>query len=289
MRSTRTSDSLFEPTWAGGWTATRILWVVAAALAHVPRMTGIGDVYGATDFIITSSTFPINDWILVTPSLAWAGWGLGLLGLVLVAWGGRVTHLGLFCWAFGSWFLVFNEGANIKAYDRLLTWMALALLVSPAWKRGLAQRYCSPYSRYLLLTVFIAIYGSTGMCKLLHEPSWLGSGSVLAYHLVDTSFGMQPLGVVLSGVPWIMAPLAWMTVAFEVTFPFGVWFRKFNPWLLAVGASFHLGLMITMDVGPFGWVSLAAYPVLLHPEVAREIWERVSARLPTALTRKSAL
>lgn len=270
-------DSLaawFRPTWAGGWSAMRILWVGAAALAHGPRMMGIGDVYGSRDLVLHSSIMPLNTWMEVTETHAWIAWAIGLVGLALVAWGGRAFHVGLLAWAGGSWFVLATEAINIKAYDRLLTWLALALLFSPAWRRGLARAWCSPFARYLVLVIFIAIYGSTGLCKLLHEPSWLGNGEVLRYHLVHTYFGMRPLGVIVSGWGWLVAPMAWITVAFEVSFPFLVWLKRANPWALLVGALFHIALLLLMDVGPFGFVSLSAYPVLLHPDVARDLWER---------------
>ena len=271
-------DRLFAPAWAGGWAATRLLFVVAAALAHAPRAAGIGDAYGAADLALNRGIYRLPEWMIVTPTHCWVAWAVGLAGLAMVAWGGRALHVGLLAWFAGSWFLLADEAINVKAYDRLLTWIALALLLSPAWRRGLVRTWAHPTARLLLLIVFCAIYGSTGFAKLLHEPSWIGSGEVLQHHLLATTFGLKPLGVLLSGSPWLVAPMAWTTVAFEVLFPFLIWIRRTNPWVLAVGAAFHLGLMALLDVGPFGLVSLAAYPVLLHPEVARGLWERATAR-----------
>lgn len=269
-----TLQAWFRPTWAGPWSATRLLFVVAATLTHAPRAAGIGDVYGSSDLILTSRLFKLNDLFLVTPTHCWIAWAAGLIGLALVAWGGRALHVGLLVWFAGSWFLLASEAYNVKAYDRLLSWMALALLLSPAWRRDLARTWASPFARYAMLILFIAIYGSTGLCKLFHEPSWTGSGQVLQHHLLATTFGMRPLGVIVSGLPWLVAPMAWITVAFEVLFPFLVWLRRANPWLLLIGVCFHLGLLALMDVGPFGFVSIAAYPVLLHPDVAHDLWLR---------------
>lgn len=272
-------EAWFEPTWAGGWTLCRLLWVLAAGMAHLPRHKGIGDVYGSADAILISHTFRLNEWMLVTPTHAWAAWLLGSAGLFAVAYGGRLLPLGLFAWAGGSWFLIASEAYNAKAYDRLLTWIALAILFSPAWRRQLGRTWASPLGRYLMIVVFIAIYGSTGMFKLLFEPSWTGDGSALAYNFVSLQFGMRPVAVVLSGLPWIAGPMSWFTLIFELLFPFLIWLRRTNPWILLAGILFHLGLLVLMDVGPFGFVALSAYPVLLHPETARELWGTIEDSL----------
>jgi hypothetical protein len=275
-----TLEAWFAPSWAGGWAATRLFWACAAALAHGPRAMGIGDAYGSPDFILTGRLFQLNDWMFVTPTHCWIAWAVGLIGLAMVAWGGRLMHVGIALWFVGSFFLIGSEAYNMKAFDRLLAWMALALVFSPAWRRGLTHTWASPFPRYLMIIVFTAIYGSTGMCKLLYDPSWLGSGQVLQHHLLHTTFGLRPVGIIVSGLPWLVAPMAWITVIFEILFPFLIWLKRSNPWVLVVGACFHIGLLVMMDVGPFGFVSMASYPVLLHPEVARDLWSRLRARFP---------
>ena len=51
-----------------------------------------------------------------------------------------------------------------------------------------------------------------------------------------------------------------------------------NPWLLLVGFTFHSLVMLTFHVGAFFFVVTTAYPVLLHPEVARELYWRIKTR-----------
>jgi len=69
-----------------------------------------------------------------------------------------------------------------------------------------------------------------------------------------------------------------VTVVWEAGFPLLILIRKLNPWMLLIGAAFHLTLLLTMNVGPFAFVSFAAYPVLLHPEIAHNAWRWVQAR-----------
>ena len=268
---------VFRPQWAGGWALTRWLWVFAAVLCLGPRAWGIGDVYGAEDMVFTSffpldlaSRFPLD------ARGAWGLWALGLTGIGCVAWGGRLFHVGILVWAVGNWGLLGQEALNCKAYDRLLTWVALALLMSPAWERGLTAKWRSPLARLVLVNIYCAAYGSTGILKLIYEPTWW-TGEVLAYHLLHPWFGGKLLGVYLSDQLWLTAFMGWWTVIFEAVFPFLVWFKRLNPFLLALGFSFHVGLLFLMDVGPFLFVAVSAYPVLLHPELGRTAWERFAA------------
>jgi hypothetical protein len=271
---------LFAPVWAGGWTLTRWLWCLGAVLCLGPRALGIGDAYGAADMVFTSRTpLYLASWFYLDERGAWALWLLGMLGIGLVARGGRAFYPGWALWLVGNWTLLAQEALNVKAYDRLLFWVAVALLFSPAGERDLTSKYRSPFARYVLLVVYCACYGSTGILKLLYEPTWF-TGEVLAFHLLHPWFGSKPLGIWISGHLWLTAFMGWWTVLFEAAFPFLIWFKRVSPFLLGIGFCFHLGLLFLMDVGPFMFCAISAYPALVHPEAAREMWERWGRSLP---------
>lgn len=269
-------DRLFRPVWAGGWLWTRWAFVAAALWGHAPRLVAIPDAYAAADLVLTAGPWRLTEYVLFSPTTAYLLWSLATLGLVLIAGGGRLFRWGLLFWFIGAWALLAQEALNVKAHDRLLAWIWLAMWFSPAHEQGLSRAWRSPAPRWILLIVFCAIYGSTGWMKLIHEPGWL-DGTVLQYHLVHQYHGGGPLAVWVSGQRWLTLPMCWMTLLFEIAFPILIWFRKANPWILVLGASFHLGIFFLMDVGPFLLVSLAAYPVLLHPEVARNLYLSVQA------------
>lgn len=274
-------DRLYRPEWAGGWTLARWLFIFACAHAHLPRVMGIPDAYGASDMVFNNSISSLNDYIFVTPELAFGFWGVGVAGLVMMALGGRMYRTGVLLWIVGAWLLLLSEGLNVKAYDRLGLFMAVAFLVSPLSEHRLTQKYRSPIGRYFMLLIFCVIYFETGLMKLMYESSWIGSGEVLAYHLVHPFHGNTALGAWLSGQPLLMAPMAWFTIGFELGFPLLVLSKKTNGWVILAGALFHFALLLLMDVGSFGYVSLAAYPVLLHPEIARSLWERIRPFIPS--------
>lgn len=273
-------ERIYAPHWAGGWVVTRYLWVFAALIEHGWRVSAIEDAYAATDMVFASGIFRIAEYLTISPTMGYLLWGLSIIGLFCVSYGGRLFRPGLLLWFFAAWLLMGNEALNVKAHDRLLTWVAIGLFISPAGERGLDNKYRSPIARYFLLVAFCAIYGSTGLAKHLHEVSWWYDGEVLAYHLLNYHHGGNALAVWMSGQSWLVWGMASMTVLFEISFPFLIWFRSLNPWILLIGALFHLGTLFLMDVGPFAVVSLSAYPVLLHPEFFREWWEKLVMRYP---------
>ena len=274
-------NRLFDAQWAGTWTLTRWLFVLAALRCHGPRAFGIGDAYGAPDMVFTIGFWRLAEVFVMTEPLAWAFWGLGMLGIVLVAWGrGAIFYVGMAAWFFGSWTLLAHEALNIKAFDRMLLWVAIALIFSPAAETGLTRKYRSPVARWILILAFSSIYGSTGFFKALMEPGWW-TGETLQYHLVNPHHGAQELGAWLSQFQIPVMIMSWWTVIFECAFPFLIWFRRTNPAILAMAFGFQFGLFWLMNIPEFFFVMVSAYPALLHPEVARGWWERLRPVRPT--------
>ena len=269
---------LYAPVWAGGWAVQRVALAIAALATLIPRHRWIEDAYAAPDMIFARPPFWMaHHWIL-TPASATALWGAGIAGLLALLWGGRLAKPGLVLWLVACWLMLAAEALNIKAYDRLLTWIALATLLAPIGERGLMGQSRSPYPRWVLLLVFSAIYGSTGWLKLTQAGAHWWDGSALANNLVDLNFAGGTLGAWVSGQGWLLRPMSWLTVGFEAGFPLLIWFRRTNPWILLVGLCMHVGILSLMNVGPFSYVALAAYPALLHPDAAAALWARWEAR-----------
>lgn len=268
-------ERLYAPIWAGGYAGTRLSFALAAGLTMAPRVTMLGDAYAAPDMSFRVAPFYLADHLQLTLPTATGLWAASLLGLLGLAWGGRLARPGLLLWASCAALLLAAEGFNIKAYDRLLFWIALGLLFSPIHERGLLTARRSPWGRWFVLLVYIGLYGSTGGLKALQTgPGSWWTGTVLPYHLVDVWFGNLPVGVAISAQPWLWMPMQWFTLLFELGFPLAVLLRRLNPLWLLLGLVFHLGVLALMNVGPFSFVALCAYPLLLHPEAGRRLWER---------------
>lgn len=266
----------WAPEWAGGWEGMRWAWLLAAFLTHAPRVRFIPDSYAAQDMVFTRGFMAVADHVVIDAPAGYLLWAVGMLGLVMVGVGGRWTKPGALVFLLGAYTLASHEALNTKAYDRLLVWETLALLLGPIGERQLTQKWRSPLGRWLMLIVFIAIYGSTGWLKMLDEPHWF-DGTALAYHLVDLHFGNTPLGAWMSQHLWLTLGMGLFTIAFEALFPILVMVRRTNPWVLVAGFTFHMGVMGVMQVGTFSFVAVAAYPVLLHPETARALYLRAQA------------
>lgn len=271
-------DRMWAPEWAGGWQLFRWTWLIAAFLTHAPRVQFIPDSYAAQDMVFTRGFMAVADYVVLDAPAGYLLWAIGMLGLVLVGIGGRWTKPGALLFLAGAYTLASHEALNTKAYDRLLVWETFALLLSPIGERNLTSKWRSPFGRWLMLIIFMAIYGSTGFLKLLDEPHWF-DGTALAYHLVDLHFGATALGAWMSQHLWLTLAMGVFTIVFEAGFPLLVMFRRTNPWVLLAGFTFHIGVMSVMHVGTFSYVATAAYPVLLHPEVAREWYLRGKAWL----------
>jgi hypothetical protein len=268
-------DRLFAPRWAGGWTAMRLAFGVTLLFSTIGIARGIGDAFGAPDMVFDVGPWHVATILQLTPGSAWAVWACALVGILGVLAGGRAMRPGLVLWFLGTWTLLLTEGLNVRAHDRLAAWMAIGLFLSPAGERDLANKARGPVGRWWILVVFAALYGSTGWLKILHEPEGWASGEVLAYHLLHREFAGSPLANWAAAQPWITMPASWLTIVFEASFPFLVWWRATNPWILLGGVALHIGIAALMDVGKFSWVALAAYPVLLHPDVAHALWQRI--------------
>lgn len=273
-------ESFFAPIWAAPWTAFRAGFVAAALLTHGPRILAIGDAYASPDLHLAAPTDRLATFIDSDPAIATAAWAIGMLGLGALAWGGRLARPGLLVFMVAFWGLVSAENANVKAYDRLLMLEGVALGLGPVALRDARNAWRAPLGRQLLMLVFMGLYASTGLTKLLGSPEHWWSGRNLAFALIDPRFGGRDLGVWLSGINPLMRVLSVATLGFEVLFALLVPFRRTNPVILLIGAGFHIGTALTMHVGTFPWVALCAYPALLHPDVARGLYERFASRRP---------
>lgn len=255
------------------WTAFARGWAACLIVTWVWRASSLVETR-STSGVIAQGALQVTQKWPITPGQAWGLWVILMAGAVVTAaapasprW---LTRVGILAAGGAALVLGLEEALNLKAYDRLLTWQALALLAA-SFGSGTAAtgdaadedpRTAAGFGRYALLIIYAGLYGSTGWLKALFEPTWW-NGETLTGFLVDTSFGQRPLGVLASGHPWLLAPSGWLTLAFEATFPLLVWWRPARRVLLVLGAAMHLGIFALMNVGPFSLIALAGYPLLL--------------------------
>jgi hypothetical protein len=262
------ASSWLAPERHEGWPWFRIGFAAAGLLTWLPRATHIVEAHSSAGIVIAAGRIPLSEWVIWSPPTAWALWGLTLASLLVVGIG-RWVRPALVVYVACACALLFAEGLNMKAFDRLMLWQAMVLFLAP----GAAVRVVegTPTARYTLLLVYVGLYGMTGWNKLLEEPEWW-TGKPLAYDFVELRFGGTVLGSWASGQPWLLKPMSWMTLIFEGGFPLFALIPRLRAWALFVGLGFHVFVALGLNVNTFSYVAVAAYPVLLDP--ARFAWLR---------------
>lgn len=128
------------------------------------------------------------------------------------------------------------------------------------------------------------IYFSSGVSKFAGGV-WR-DGSAVYYALTSNVVQRWPLDAMPPVLQDLSILATYGTLVFELGFPLLVWGRRTRALVLWAGVMLHLGVWLTLEVGPFSWVMTATYVAFLDPEyVARLVQGSVSfplrARTPT--------
>jgi hypothetical protein len=192
--------------------------------------------------------------------------------LMLVGWHARLMNVLV-------WFLTMcfiNRNGNIlNGGDDTLQVGLFLLMLGPsgqalsvdAWRR---RRAGTPWPAVMpawpvrvLQIQLCMIYLSTGLVKLkgegfLEGTWWDGT----AVHYVLNYVTMSRWSFAQVPVPfWLTAILTYTSVWWEVLFTPLVLYRRTRAAALIFGVLFHLGIFFTLEVGWFGWYTLALYGV----------------------------
>jgi hypothetical protein len=203
-----------------------------------------------------------------------------LLGAVLV-WAAATAFLllGLATrWAAVLVWLISTSFAHLNSYidnagDTVRGIILFYLMLCPcgaAWSLDdyLARRrgswrgvvYVSPWPLRLLFVQMVFIYWMNGLYKLLGED-WI-HGESFYYVMCDLavtrfSYAQVPL-------PYVVTWLVTLFILFwELTFPLWMPFRRTRVAALGIGALFHLGIFVQMELGGFAPYMLCLYLPLL--------------------------
>jgi Vitamin K-dependent gamma-carboxylase len=242
----------------------------------------------ASDFFGPDSLAGLNGAGVSWPH--WTGWFLGgsegptfFFGLVL-AWAVAAALLLVGCWSRASaavaWALALlfaSRNPHVhNAGDTIRTTILFYLMLCPcgaawsvdAWKRGeTARLFVPPWPLRLLFVQLALIYFYNGVHKLL-GPQWR-AGHTLHYVLGDLA--LSRISYAELPAPYLAIQcLTWLVLAWELTFPLLVLWRPTRTAVLLLGAAFHVGIGLTMELGVFAPYVLCLYLPLLP-------WERLAA------------
>lgn len=228
----------------------------------------------------------------------------GALG-VLLGIGGRlvtfVTLQGYLC-------LTSINGTTVGSDDSLLTNALWLLFLCDATRtlsvrcRLVEGRWTQPtevgaWARYLAIFQLIVVYTFAGLNKT--NTQWVPWGDLSGLYRVwmdpvwlrfdmDWVAYVYPLTQVGSAVTWIFETSSvLMLLVFYYRYTRvrpGRIRAAFNRWdlrklFLFVGASLHLGIFATMDVGPFSLISLTFYVCFFEPDEVEALFRRTFGRV----------
>jgi hypothetical protein len=216
---------------------------------------------------------------LAHDDIRWAGGILAAQAMagICLACGWRTTAATVVAWAAQT--SVFRR--TIPAANAGDLWLSCLLFWSCFLPLGAAwswdarrrppgpRRVCGPATAALVLQV-MAVYLGAGLSKW--NASWL-SGEAVRYALSVHDHGTA-LGSWLARADWLVHPLGWGVVAFEIVAPlvFVLWPAA----RLAIAAAFilfHVTIWLTMSVGLFAPIGIVAW----LPLVPGTVWGRRGA------------
>jgi len=112
-------------------------------------------------------------------------------------------------------------------------------------------------------------------CSKLVGTGWR-SGEALGQILLHPYLGIPQLSIYFKSsiVLLFLRPITWMTLAFEIGFPLQVLFSKLRWPVFCFGIVLHIGTILFLHVGYFGYLMVATYICLIPPKVFEEwIWK----------------
>ncbi len=187
---------------------------------------------------------------LLTVTLGWRTRTSLWIAVALTVWMGLLDHAGTFkkYSVIGMHLMVllsFSGCGAVWSIDRLLRSKGrLFVMLSPAWPRRLIQ------------LLFVSIYFGAALTKI-RLPDF-ANGDLLMFSLLDDQWGGGRWGLWFSTQPRLLILASIATVLFELAFPLLVWSSRLRLPMLVLAALFHIVLGVTMSLGIFSPVMLAA-------------------------------
>jgi hypothetical protein len=226
-------------------------------------------------------------------SQAWAQWGATPQAAYTLVWAyagalvflvaGFYTRVAVVvCWALdvslhGRLAWVMNGGDDV---GRMALFYLMFSRCEAVWsldslrrrQRGAKVPLVPAWPLRLMQIQLCAVYFFSGLVKLgntILTPSWYTcdwiNGEAIYWVLNDIALNRWPFA--WTPVPlWACRLLTWLTMAFELGFPFGIWFRSTRPWFLLTGLFFHLGILVQLEIAWFSQYMLCWYLLFFSGE-----------------------
>jgi hypothetical protein len=131
-------------------------------------------------------------------------------------------------------------------------------------RRGLALVRRSAVWPQRLLQLFIGIVYLGAAFTKMHTPAFF-SGDQLIFWMLSNITLDNPLGEWLTLYPAMLVVVAYVTIVWEILFPFLVWYAPWRGVLLAIGVLFHAMTYFSLGLVLFPLIYFSAYLGFLEP------------------------
>jgi len=167
-------------------------------------------------------------------------------------------------------YLVWADCGQVWSVD---AWLARKRGQEPSWQPIWPLR-CWRYQVAL-------IYLISGVWKL-QDVHWR-DGAALHYVLSNVQFRRFPF----SPPPWsaeLLTAGTYVTLGWELLFPLLILWNPTRRLALLLGILLHLGMFVTIEIGPFSLVMIGSYLAFADPHTVPGVAERTAARFRRRLT-----
>ncbi len=220
------------------------------------------------------------DWIASPAVLLWVH-GLALLVMFCFMLGFCTRLTGLLSFLLVVSYAHRATGA-LFGLDQINGFLTLYLAIGPsgqAWsldrRFGWARSPTEPstganLSLRLMQVHMCIVYLFAGLAKLRGDAWWQGDAlwgalASLDYQTIDLLW--------LAHSPWLIEALTLITLAWEVSYAFLIWFPACRPWYLSIAVLVHGGIGLAMGMNTFGAIMIIGNLAFLPPALGAS-WQR---------------
>jgi hypothetical protein len=105
----------------------------------------------------------------------------------------------------------------------------------------------------------VAVYVVAGLGKV--SGSLWQNGTALYYTLSVDDFSTPAVRSIVAHYPFVSVIGSYVTLGYQLAFPWLIWNRRARPWLMSLGTFIHLQISLVMGLFSFGLAVMTSYVV----------------------------
>lgn len=267
--------------------AIRMLLPIALLIAAIPRWFHAREIFSAD-----GSAAPL--WVgygysaslmVFGPTLVVAAYTIMILCLITMSLGWRTRTSMLILLVLYPYFGMADTLGTLTKYTVITAHLLLLLCLSGSHKvwsldawlaKYTPEQSASPVWPRRLIQLLVAIVYLGASVTKLKMPEYLSGDQVRYWMLTNTNFP-NPLGEMMSQYPAAIAVMSYVTVIWEILFPFLCWKGTSRNIMLGLGLVFHALTYFMLGLIVFPLVYFALYLAFLEPDEVSWLGRKVYA------------